>query len=84
MSSFGVLPVNGKKILTKKALREAVAAVGIDAVMVFDTSGFDNRGTVPLSALRSADVIVGPDVYSKRDWYANVKPAPKTGVLRVV
>lgn len=58
---------------TKAALKAAVAERGADAVMVFDTSGFGNRGTVPVSELRlGVDVIVGPDVYRDRRWYANV------------
>lgn len=68
MSNFGTV----RKFTSKKALREAVAAEGADKIMVTDTSGFGNRGTIPASELRSADVIVGPDPYTDRRWYANV------------
>lgn len=77
--SFGIQPVNGKKILTKKALKEAVAELGAANVFVFDTAFTGGRGTIPASELRPSDVIVGPDVYNRRDWYANVKVNAKTG-----
>lgn len=69
--SFGL--VEQSTIKTKKALREAVQERGADNVMVFDTSGHGNRGTIPVSALRSSDVIVLPDVYRDRKWYANFR-----------
>lgn len=59
---------------SKKALREAVEAEGADKVGVFGTSMFGNEtaSTVEeLADLDDAAVIVGPDVYNKRDWYAN-------------
>lgn len=69
---------------TKKALREAVADRGADAVTVFDTSAFNNRGTVTVASLADTSaVIVGPDVFSDRRWYANVKTSP-TGVVKIV
>lgn len=60
---------------TKKALREAVAAEGANRVGVFGTSVFGNEvaNTVADLANNPAAVIVGPDVYSKRSWYARVK-----------
>lgn len=67
--SFGVVG----KPKTKKALKELIAEKGADNVLVFDTSAFGNRGTVPLSSLGTADVVVGPDVYSSRKWYANFR-----------
>lgn len=71
MSNFQAF-VNGyAKPKTKKALREAVAN-GED-VTFMDTSMFDNRGTVGVDDLRESDVIVGPDVYTARNWYANIK-----------
>lgn len=76
MSNFGV-----RGYATKKALREAVVA-GTDP-LVYDTSAFSNRGTVRLSTLVPSDVIVGPDPYNARNWYANVKRDAK-GNLKVV
>lgn len=68
---------------TKKALADYVKEQGAARVQVFDTSMFDNRGTITLADLGPADVIVGPDPYTRRNWYANVKPG-KDGVLKVV
>ena len=62
---------DGKKFRTKKALREAVAAN--QSVVFIDTSAFNNRGTVRAADLRESDVVVGPDAYTQRSWYANVK-----------
>jgi hypothetical protein len=56
---------------TKKALREAVAEHGADKVEVFGTSLFGNELATYVSDLKPSDVIVGPDVYRKRSWYAN-------------
>jgi hypothetical protein len=59
---------------SKKALREAVEASAPNTIMVFDTSAFNNRGTVSIDSLAdSSAMIVGPDVYNKRSWYAQVK-----------
>ena len=71
MSNFQAY-VNGQKPKTKKALREALQAN--PAVVWFeDTSAFNNRGNVTADELSPSDVIVGPDVYTARNWYANVK-----------
>lgn len=68
--SFGTV----EPFKSKKALKDAVASRGADAVMVRDTSAFGNRGVIPVSALKiGTDVIVGPNVYNDRRWYANVK-----------
>jgi hypothetical protein len=59
---------------SKKALKEAVEAEGAENVTVFGTSIFGNEtaSTVEeLADMDSAAVIVGPDVYNKRMWYAN-------------
>lgn len=59
---------------SKAALKAAVADRGAENVMVVDTSLFDNRGTVSVASLAGTSaVIVGPDVYLDRRWYANVK-----------
>ncbi len=55
---------------TKKALREAVEAEGADKVSVFGTSVFGNETALTVAGLRPTDIIVGPDVYHKRSWYA--------------
>jgi hypothetical protein len=56
---------------SKKALKEAVEAEGAENVGVFGTSAFGNETATTVEELKSSDVIVGPDVYSKRSWYAN-------------
>jgi hypothetical protein len=56
---------------TKKALKEAIAVEGPDRVAVFGTSIFGNETATSVSDLKDADVVVGPDVYNKRSWYAN-------------
>jgi hypothetical protein len=76
--SYGVA---GPKVPSKKALRELVAA---GDVLVFDTSAFSNRGTVSIAELADTSaVIVGPDVYTDRRWYANVK-RDKSGNIKIV
>lgn len=55
---------------TKKALREAVEGLGADEVAVYGTSMFGNETAQTVAELRPTDVIVGPDVYNKRSWYA--------------
>lgn len=73
-----------RRFASKKAFRDAVAEQGADKVTVFDTSAFDNRGTVTVDSLAGTTaVIVGPDVYSDRRWYANVK-IKKDGTVVVV
>lgn len=61
---------------SKKKFAEYVQANGAEAVFVVDTSAFiapaEKRVTVASLAGTSA-VIVGPDVYRDRRWYANVK-----------
>lgn len=63
--SYGV---DGYK--TKKALREAVDGLGADEVAVFGTSIFGNETATTVAELGPSDVIVGPDVYNRRSWYA--------------
>lgn len=67
--SFGL--VESKRIATKKALKEAIAA-GED-LLVFDTALRGGRGTISIRQLQSSDVIVGPNVLDNRKWYANFK-----------
>jgi hypothetical protein len=67
--SFGL--VESKRLKTKKALKDAVAAG--ERPLVFDTSLHGGRGTISIDLLRSSDVIVGPNVLNDRKWYANFK-----------
>lgn len=81
MSNFGTVA----RFKTKKALADYVREQGADRVQVFDTSGFNNRGTIYVSELLPADVIVGPDPYTpaRRTWYANAK-ADRSGTVKIV
>jgi len=68
MSNFGTLNM----YKTKKALQQDVAAG--NPVMVYDTSLFpNNRGIISITELQPMDVIVGPDPYRNRKWYANYR-----------
>lgn len=72
MSNFHAKDSEGGNFKTKKSLREAVARG--EVVFFTDTSGFNNRGTLTgISGLRDGDMIVGPDPYRARNWYANVR-----------
>lgn len=69
--------INGgvDRLKTKKALKEAVKA---DPAQVFfySTAGFHGETTFsgPVSEMPEGVTlqVVGPDPYSKRDWYASV------------
>lgn len=66
--------ITGRNFPTKKSLREAIANPQQRPYVLFtDTSAFNNRGTVGVDGLSASDVIVGPDPYTARNWYANVK-----------
>lgn len=71
MSNFQAY-VLGRKPKTKKELREALAANPGD-VTFDDTSAIGNRGTLTADQLTPSDVIVGPCVHTKRNWYANIR-----------
>lgn len=64
--SYGV-----RGFATKKALREAVVEHGAENIGVFGTSIFGNENASTVAELWPDDVIVGPDVYVRRKWYAN-------------
>ncbi len=63
--SFGL--VESKKITTKAAMNSG------QLILVFDTSLTGNRGTIPITQLNPSDVIVGPNVYDNRKWFANYR-----------
>lgn len=74
-----------RRFKSKKALREAVEAEGPEAVGVFGTSMFGNETAVTVAELAELDssaVIVGPDVYTDRRWYANVVK-DKSGKVKI-
>lgn len=76
--SYGTM----RRFKTKKALREAVEAQGADTVQVFGTSMFGNETAETVADLKPSDVIVGPDVYTARSWYANAVRG-KDGRVRI-
>jgi len=58
---------------TKSALKLAVDLEGAENVGVFGTSIFgDERANTVADLAGTSAVIVGPDVYRTRNWYANV------------
>ncbi len=69
---------------SKKALKEAVAQRGADQIQVFGTSlfGDEQADNVAQLADNPRAVIVGPDVYNDRRWYATVKTR-KDGTIYV-
>lgn len=71
MSNFHARDSRGGNFKTKKLLREAVAAG--EKVTFTDTSMINCRGTLPINKLSPTDVIVGPDPYTARNWYANIR-----------
>lgn len=71
MSNLHATDQDGRNFPSKKALREHVAAG--KPVTLVDTSAFNPRGTVALADVQPVDVIVGPDPYRDRRWYANIK-----------
>ncbi len=80
VSNYGAY-VDGKRPATKAALKRAVAN---GSIVEFDeTSAFSSGGTRPIDGLGPVDVIVGPDPYNSRKWYANVRKNSK-GVWTVV
>lgn len=81
MSNFDAFGENGKRFATKAALRRAVQAG--ENVRFVDTTAFGGRGTVTAEDLDPGDVIIGPNPYERREWYANVK-STRNGSLRVV
>lgn len=74
-----------KRFASKKALREAVEEFGAAAVRIKGTSAFGNENADTIADLAgdTAAVIVGPDVYNDRRWYANVK-VKKDGTITIV
>ena len=63
----------GERPKTKKALKEAMrddpASVVFDPTAAFGTQEFIRGDDVPSGVVL---VVVGPDPYTKRTWYANV------------
>lgn len=82
MPNYGVTDRDGKNFPSKAALKRAIAAG--EQVRVYSTSAFTPVLPLPqLTDLTPVDVIVGPDPFTKRDWYGNVKEG-RDGKLRVV
>lgn len=72
-----------ERFTSKAKFAEHVKATGADKVFVVDTSAFDNQGTVSVASLAGTSaVIVGPNVYTDRKWYANVIRT-KSGEVRI-
>lgn len=73
MSNWHAKDSEGRNFKSKKAFREAVAAG--ENFTLTDTSLFNTRLTIfsDPTAIGPSDVIVGPDPYTARNWYANIK-----------
>jgi hypothetical protein len=78
--AYGVHPIDGQPILTKKALRSAIDERGAEQVWLYDISAIDNQGTVTLADLAYRGFweaeIFGPEVYLVRKWRACVVRKP--------
>lgn len=62
-----------RRFRSKRELREAVRREGAEAIEVFGTSMFGDETARTVADLAGTSaVIVGPDVYQDRRWYANV------------
>lgn len=74
-----------ERFQSKKALREAVEKRGAALVKIKGTSTFGNETAETIADLagNTAAVIVGPDVYEDRRWYANIK-VKKDGTVTIV
>lgn len=73
MSNFFATDAEGNEFASKKALREFVSATP-DSVRLEDTSAFNSRGvTWGIDILTTSDVIVGPNPWRNRKWYANIR-----------
>lgn len=72
MSNLYAVDNMGTEFKTKAALRRFIAEHP-DDVLFTDTSAFDNRGSWHgISNWRATDVIVGPNPWNNRKWYANI------------
>ena len=70
---------------SKAAFARHVAETGADSVFIINTSDFitENPRVTVASVADTSAVIVGPNVYTDRKWYANVK-RKKDGTVRIV
>lgn len=69
---------------SKKAFAEHVAAKGADKVFVKDTSFFNNKGRVSVASLADTSaMIIGPNAFNDRRWYANVKTNKRAGTVGI-
>jgi len=75
MSNLYATDASGGEFASKKAFREFVSYAP-DSVRLEDTSAINNRGTfygIDDPQLTSSDVIVGPNPWTNRKWYANIR-----------
>jgi len=87
--NVGALTLDGVRIRTKKALIEEI----VDRNVFFDQTAYVHDGNLPetftvndfYAATEHKTIIlsvVGPDPYTKRNWYANVE-INKNGGIKV-
>lgn len=81
MSSFGM----EKRFESKAALQREVDRIGAENIYIVDVSAFNNKGTVTLASIAdTVESICGPDVYTDRRWFGQVKKAKKSGKIKIV
>ena len=70
--NVGALDVEGRRIKTKRALREMMAIdpaqVRFDCTSIFDRGRLIEGHQIPPGMVL---VVVGPEPHKKRSWYAN-------------
>lgn len=75
MSNLFATDADGNEFASKKALREFASAAP-DSVRFEDTAAFGGRGVfwgIDNPLITSSDVIVGPNAWRNRKWYANIR-----------
>lgn len=75
MSNLFATDANGDEFASKKAFREFVTEAS-DSVRFEDTQYYGSRGVfwgIDHPLLTSSDVIVGPNAYTNRKWYASIR-----------
>jgi hypothetical protein len=70
----GCFDKNGKRIPTKKQLKEMLKA-DPESVVFDKTAIYDGAGTLQLHELGDGEIlsVVGPDPFRDRKWYASVR-----------
>jgi hypothetical protein len=77
----GVFDPDGHRFKTKKALKECAASPAADTIQLEATSLFGNEYAGYLGrAPHGKYTVVGPDPYTRRNWYATIEVGKRDGV----